>query len=482
LDWLSAPDAWLSRFVFQRALALVYLVAFLVALNQFRPLLGERGLLPTPGFLRVTPFRAAPSVFHARYSDRVFLAVAWCGVVLSAATLLTATDRAPLPLEMAVWFVLWALYTSIVNVGQIFYGFGWESLLLETGFLAIFLGSIDTAPPVTMMWLLRWLLFRLEFGAGLIKMRGDECWRRLTCLDFHHESQPMPNPLSWWFHRLPKPLHRIEVLGNHFAQLVAPFLLFTPQPVASIGATVMVLTQLWLVLSGNFSWLNALTIALGLSVLDGGWLHHVFPLTPPASLHTGPVWFVAIVVAVTVLIAALSWWPVRNMASRRQYMNASFNSLHLVNTYGAFGSVTRIRNEVIVEGTDDSVITPATVWREYEFKGKPGSTRRRPPQVAPYHLRLDWLMWFAALSPAYLQNWFLPLLARLLENDRATLKLLRRNPFPDSPPRFVRAQLYRYRFTTRRERRETGEWWVRYLLGEYVRPITLQPRAAARVR
>jgi Lipase maturation factor len=479
MDWLSAPDYWLSRFVFQRALALIYLIAFLNAVHQFRPLLGERGLLPAPGLLRVVSFRDAPSIFHLRYSDRIALAVAWTGVALALCELLTLPDRAPLPVSMAVWFALWALYMSIVNVGQIFYGFGWESLLLETGFLAVFLGSFDTAPPLLMLFLLRWLLFRLEFGAGLIKLRGDQCWRRLTCLDYHHETQPMPNPLSWYFHRLPKAFHRVEVLGNHFAQLVAPFLLFIPQPVAGIGATVMILTQLWLVLSGNFAWLNALTIALGFAALDGSWLHWVIPLAAPPQTVGGPLWFMVLVMLVTILVAALSWWPVRNMASRRQHMNASFNSLHLVNTYGAFGSVTRVRNEVVVEGTDDEEITGATVWREYEFKGKPGNPQRRPPQVAPYHLRLDWLMWFAALSPAYLQNWFLPFLLRLLENDRHTLALLRVNPFPTRPPRFVRAQLYRYRFTTGRERRETGEWWVRYPLGEYVRPLSLGGRAAA---
>ena len=472
MDWFSAPEYWLSRFVFERAVALVYLIAFLAALNQFRPLLGERGLLPAPAFLRATRFRATPSLFHVRYSDRLLVIVAGSGIALSLLAFSTLSERAPLPVSMLVWFALWVLYLSIVNVGQTFYGFGWESLLLETGFLAIFLGSWDTAPPVTVMWLLRWLLFRLEFGAGLIKLRGDRCWRTLSCLDYHHETQPMPNPLSWYFHHLPRRLHRAEVLGNHFAQLVAPFLLFTPQPVAGIGAAIIVATQGWLVLSGNFSWLNALTIALGLSVFDTSWLRHVIPLTPPA-LHTPPLGFMVVVLLVTALVAGLSWWPVRNMLSRRQHMNESFNTLHLVNTYGAFGSVTKMRNEVIVEGTADSAVTAATVWSEYGFKGKPGSTHRRPRQVAPYHLRLDWLMWFAALSPAYARGWFAQLLLRLLENDRATLALLRTNPFPRRPPTFVRARLFRYRFTTPEEHRATGEWWKRMPAGDYVAPVAL---------
>ena len=477
MDRFAAPDYWLSRFVFERGLALVYLIAFLVAVNQFRPLLGEHGLLPAPGFLRMASFRQAPSLFHMRYSDRFFLAVAWSGVLLATCMLFTLPQRAPLPVSMAVWFALWALYLSIVNVGQVFYGFGWESLLLETGFLAIFLGSFDTAPPVLIMWLLRWLLFRVEFGAGLIKMRGDRCWRQLTCLDYHHETQPMPNPLSWYFHHLPKGLHRLEVAGNHFAQLVAPFALFAPQPVAGIGAAIMIGTQLWLVLSGNFSWLNLVTITLAFVAIDSSWLHWVLPVSPPLQSN-GPLWYVVTVTMVTALVVVLSFWPVRNMLSRRQFMNASFNTVHLVNTYGAFGSVTRVRHEVVVEGTDDVNPSASTTWLEYEFKAKPGDPRRRPPQLAPYHLRLDWLMWFAALAPAHAHSWFVPFVVRLLENDRATLALLAGNPFPNEPPRFVRARLYRYRFTTRGERKDGGAWWVRQHVGEYLPPVALDTRPA----
>ena len=168
---------------------------------------------------------------------------------------------------MAVWLVLWALYLSVVNVGQTFYGFGWETLLLEAGFLAVFLGPAAQAPPTLVLWLYRWLLFRVEFGAGLIKLRGDRCWRDLTCLDYHHETQPLPGPLSWFFHHLPARLHRVEVLANHATQLVVPFGLFAPQPVAGAAALVIVVTQAWLLVSGNFSWLNLITIVLATSAL-----------------------------------------------------------------------------------------------------------------------------------------------------------------------------------------------------------------------
>jgi hypothetical protein len=284
----------------------------------------------------------------------------------------------------------------------------------------------------------------------------------------------MPGPLSWFFHHLPKPLHRVEVAGNHFAQLVVPFGLFAPQPVASVAGAIVVITQLWLVMSGNFAWLNWLTILLGFSAIDASSTAAVLPIPTQPALTQAPQWFVGIVVMFAVLSALLTYWPIRNMISRRQHMNMSFNSFHLINTYGAFGSIGRIRREVVIEGTDEPKLTEQTVWKEYEFKGKPGAVRRLPPQWAPYHLRLDWLMWFAAISPTYAQQWLRPFLLRLLENDPPTLRLLRHNPFPESPPRYVRAQLYRYRFTTLTELRRDRTWWYRTLEGSYVRPIALK--------
>ncbi len=481
MEWFSAEGYWLSRLVFQRGLAAIYLAAFLTAANQFRALLGERGMLPIRRYLRLRSFREAPSLFHLHYSDRFFAALAWTGAGGAAALLTGIADELPLAAHMLVWAVLWLLYLSIVNVGQLWYSFGWESLLCETGFLAIFLGPSTVAPPLPILLALRWLLFRLEFGAGLIKMRGDPCWRSLTCLYYHHETQPMPGPLSWYFHHLPKSLHKVEAAANHLTQLGVPFLLFTPQPVAGVAAAVVIATQAWLVISGNFSWLNMLTIVIATSALGDGVWEAILPVSMPAELAQPTDLYEGIVFAVAAMVAVLSYWPVRNLLARdgRQLMNYSFNPLHLVNTYGAFGSITRVRHEVVLEGTDESEPGPDTGWREYEFKGKPGDVRRRPPQVAPYHLRLDWLMWFAALSPGYAEPW-LPLLAnRLLEDDRATLKLLRHNPFPHTPPTWVRARFYRYRFTTWRERRQTGAWWVRTLVGDYLPPVRRRVGVAA---
>jgi hypothetical protein len=478
--WFTQPDAWFARTAFQRGLAAVYLLGFLVAANQFRGLLGEHGLLPIPAFLRRSPFRRSPSIFHLYYSDRWYAAVAWTGAALSAALAAGAADRAPLAAAMLLWGVLWALYLSIVNVGQAWYRFGWETLLLETGFLAIFLGNARTGPPTLLLWLLRWLLFRVEFGAGLIKLRGDRCWRTLTCLRYHHETQPMPGPLSWFFHHLPDRLHRVEVAANHVTQLIAPLVLFAPQPAAGTAAALMIATQLWLVLSGNFAWLNWLTIVLALPVAAGALGSRIAPPPSPAP-GSGPAWYQVLVLAVSALIVALSYRPARNLASRRQLMNYSFDPLHLVNTYGAFGGINRARFEAVVEGTADAELSPETDWREYEFKAKPGDPRRRPRQIAPYHLRLDWLMWFAGISRHYAEPWLRVLLVKLLENDRAVLRLLRTNPFPHQPPRHVRVLLYRYEFTDWRELRRTGAWWRRELLGQYTRPVTLPLGDAASV-
>ncbi|MFE1266796.1 lipase maturation factor family protein [Streptomyces sp. NPDC058758] len=467
MEWFTAPELWMGRTVFQRGLAVLYCVAFLSAALQFRALIGERGMLPVPAYLRRTTPLRSPSLFHWRYSDRLFATVAWSGAALAAALAAGAGDAVPLPVAMLGWLALWGLYLSIVNVGQTWYAFGWESLLLETGFLAVFLGNDDVAPPLLVLLLLRWLLFRVEFGAGLIKIRGDACWRQLTCLCHHHETQPMPGPLSWFFHRLPRPLHRVEAAANHVVQLGVPFFLFAPQPVASVAAGLMIATQLWLVLSGNFAWLNWLTIVLAAPALDLSAFAGDHPRPDP------PLWYAVLVVALTALVLVRSHRPVRNLLSRHQSMNRSYDPFHLVNTYGAFGTVGRVRDEIVVEGTTDETPGPDTEWREYGFKGKPGDPRRWPRQFAPYHLRLDWLMWFAALSPGYARAWFGAFVERLLAADRDTLRLLAHDPFAGAPPVHVRARLYRYRFSTWGELRATGAWWQRRLVREYLPPVRL---------
>lgn len=470
------------RLVLQRGMAAIYLVAFLTVALQFKPLLGERGLLPVPAYLRMVRLREAPSLFHWRYSDRMLDVVAWTGVLASACALLGFTEAGPIWMSVAAWLLLWFLYLSVVNVGQKFFGFGWESMLLEAGFFTAFLGPAHVRPSILPVLILRWMLFRTEIGAGLIKLRHDPCWRDLTCLYYHYETQPLPNPLSWYFHCIPAPMQRFSALASHFIQLVVPFALFAPQPVASIAGGLIIFHQLVLIVSGNYSWLNWLTAVLGVSAFSDEMLRLVVPIAAPA-LTAWPLAFEIVLYLLAAATVALSIQPVRNLFSRKQLMNYSYNPLHLVNTYGAFGQVGRERYEIVIEGTADVVISPATEWREYGFKGKPGDVKRRPPQVAPYHLRLDWMIWFLPFSVAVTGDgirvwrhdlWFVRFISKLLSGDRATLRLMLVNPFPDEPPAMVRALFYRYRYATAQERRETGAWWVRKLLGAYLQPVTLE--------
>lgn len=461
---------WLTRFCFQRSLALLYLLGFLIAAFQFRALAGDQGLAPARLLLKDATFWEAPSLFWLGTADKWLALAAWSGVALSVLALTGLSDAFGFAPSIAVWSLLWILYLSFVNVGGTFYGFGWEMLLLETGFLAIFLGPTRSAPPELVLWCLRWVLFRLMFGAGLIKLRGDPCWRDLTCMLYHYETQPIPNPLSWYFHHLPAVLHKLEVLFTHFVEIAVPFLYFAPRPWCQIAGALTILFQGTLILSGNLSWLNYLSIVLCIPLFDDAVLSRFLPMVAHPDVTIAGAHRIAVYV-LTAVVGLLSIRPALNLVRSEQLMNASFDSLHLVNTYGAFGSVGRERFEVILEGTTDTVATPATKWREYAFKAKPGDPAKRPPIVSPYHYRLDWQIWFAAMSSIQYHPWLLNLVAKLLRNDAAALSLMGENPFPDSPPKLIRARLYLYRFTKPGD--PTGAWWDRALVRGYLPPLSL---------
>jgi hypothetical protein len=475
----------LTRFVVLRWIGAIYLVAFLVSFFQLRGLIGEHGILPAAWFLSDVRQQLGPgagwrlpTLFWLNHSDNFMLGAAALGGLLSAAVVAGLSNA-------AVFAVLWLLYLSLIHVGQVFYSFGWEILLLEVGFLAIFLAPpthfrpLAASPvPVPVIWLLRWLAFRLMFGAGLIKIRGDACWTDLTCLQFHYETQPNPSPLSWYFHQLPPVFHSGGVLFNHFVELIVPWGVFGPRKVRHVAGALLVAFQVTLILSGNLSFLNWLTIGVCLSCFDDDGFSRLVPARFRAAverrldaarapvleskLRRGITW------GLVAIVAVLSLNPVVNMLSTRQAMNASFEPFHLVNTYGAFGSVTRERNEIVLEGTDDDVLDEHTEWKEYEFRCKPGDMARRPCLITPYHYRLDWQMWFAALGDYRSQPWILRLIWELLEGNRTVAGLLERDVFPERPPRYVRARLYRYQFSTDRG---LG-WWRRELVGEYLRPLS----------
>ncbi|HET6204091.1 MAG TPA: lipase maturation factor family protein [Planctomycetota bacterium] len=474
-------EHWLTRFVFLRLLGLVYFFAFLSLANQVLPLIGSRGLLPARIYLEavreggVSPWQELPTLFWFSHSDANLQAGAWIGVGLSLLLLAGLANALLLA-------ALWALYLSFVHVGQVWYGYGWEIQLLETGFLAIFLCPLldprpfpRLPPPFPVLLCLRWLIVRIMLGAGLIKIRGDSCWRDLTCLLYHYETQPIPNPLSRLLHFLPPWIHRLECLGNHLVELVAPAFAFGPAAARRIAGLLFVAFQLFLILSGNLSFLNYLTIAPALACLDDGVWRRILPrrlvaaadrareIARPSKAHRVAALLLA------GLVAVLSFWPVRNLLSSRQMMNTSFNALHLVNTYGAFGSVGRERSEIVLEGTDEEAIGPDSRWRAYEFKAKPGDPERALPVVAPYHYRVDWQVWFAAMSTPGRHAWLVHLVWKLLHNDRGALSLLANDPFPDAPPRFIRAELYRYKFT---RPFRGGPYWERARIGSWLPPMS----------
>jgi len=482
-----APAAayWLTRFVLLRLLGVVYAVAFLVAANQIVPLIGADGLLPLGHFLdRVraavgsTPagFLRLPTLFWFAHGDAVLVATAWVGFALSCVVVAGYGNSLLLA-------ALWALYLSFVHAGQDWYGFGWESQLLETGFLAIFLVPLLDArpfprrePPPAVLWLFRWLIFRIMLGSALIKLRGDVVWRNLTALYYHFETQPLPGPLSRWFHFLPRLVLRLGVLFNYAAELVAPWFVFWPRLASRIAGAVIILFQVTLILSGNLSFLNWLTIVPALACLDDRVWARLLPgalvrrataaartAQPSAAMRTA-----ATVVAVLVLV--LSWNPVVNLISPDQVMNTSFDPLDLVNTYGAFGTVGKERLNVVFEGTDAEVPDDRADWKPYAYKGLPVDPFRRPPQVAPYQLRLDWEMWFAAMDSPGQYPWTLHLVWKLLHNDPGALSLFADNPFPRHPPRYVRAVLWRYRFAPPGD--PAGRWWRRERLGLWLPPFS----------
>ncbi|MEI6947359.1 lipase maturation factor family protein [Paraflavisolibacter sp. H34] len=474
----AAPTYWLTRFVLLRAVGLIYGVAFLVAIRQLLPLIGSKGLTPVGPYLKRIAaalgseragFWRLPSLFWANHSDTALMVVAWTGFGLSC-VVVAGFANAP------VMAVLWALYLSIVHVGQEWYGYGWEIQLTETGFLCIFLCPLldmrpfpRAAPPLPIIVLFRWLVFRIMLGAGLIKIRGDKVWRDGTALFYHFETQPIPNPLSRWFHFLPRPALKMGVWFNHLAELGAPWFVFWPRTARHIAGVVIVLFQGNIILSGNLSFLNWLTIIPALACFDDGFWARVLPgpLVRRAEAAAGraeisrPMQVTGWIVAG--LIGFLSYRPVRNLISPGQIMNTSFDPFDLVNTYGAFGSVGKERYNVVFEGTSDDDSTDRAHWQPYIYKGLPVALDRRPPQVAPYQLRLDWQMWFAAMYSPNRYPWTVHLIWKLLHNDAGALGLFAGNPFPDGPPRYIRAVLYEYRFAP--PGNAEGRYWERERLG-----------------
>jgi hypothetical protein len=483
--WLGPPRGYVvTRWLILRLLGVVYLFAFLGIVWQGLPLLGEHGLTPAGAYVEQLhragyTFWDLPSVFLLDPSDAALRGWAIAGVVLSAAL---AIGYANLPSLAALWLI----YGSYERIGQLWWGFGWEIQLLETTVIAACLVHPwdprplrAPQPPRTAIVLMRWLAFRIMLGAGLIKLRGDPCWTALTCLDAHFETQPIPNLLSPWFHHLPHAVHAAGVVFNHVVEVGLPWFAFGPRRLRLVAALGMLGFQIVLILSGNLAFLNWLTVVPVLALLDDDFAARCVPRrwrdrvratsAAPRPPRRGHQVFVACIAA---LVAVKSVAVVNNLASHHQAMNRSYDRLALVNTYGAFGSVGMERYELVIEGTRDA--DPATArWSAYELPCKPGALDRRPCVLGPYHRRLDWLIWFAAMSdqPTEDSVWVLHLVWKVLDGDRGIRALLGRDPFDGAPPRYVRIRRFRYHL----EPYAAPTWWTRDDEQLWLRPVALEP-------
>ncbi len=468
----------LSNWLFLRLLGLIYVAAFVSLATQIKGLAGSRGILPARDFLmakqRWGPTRMAqiPTVCWWNTTDGALQFLCWGGAVLS---LLLLAGVAPIP----VLILLWVFYLSLFNVCGVFLGYQWDILLLETGFLAIFVAPFElwprfppaAAPSHVILWLLWWLLFRLMFSSGFVKWRsGDRNWRNLTALNYHYATQPLPTWPAWYLHQLPAWFHKLSVVVMFVIELVAPVFVFAPPPFSHIAGALFLLLMALIGLTGNYCFFNLLGTALSVLLFaDSLWLRLLpgIDFSTNAPLDRGwPVWTTVPVALVIALLSAGVMSRLFRVSPRWpkpiEQLIEWLEPFRLVNGYGLFAVMTTERPEIIVEGSHDG-----SAWLAYDFKWKPGEVHRRPRFVAPHQPRLDWQLWFAALGHYETTPWFGRFLVRLLRASPDVLALLRKNPFAEKPPRFIRAVIYDYRFTDFAARRATGAWWRRERRGLY---------------
>lgn len=482
------PSLVATRWVFLRLLGLVYLIAFASMGSQVVGLVGRNGILPAERYLAAAGdyfgaerYASVPSIFWCNCSDATLTGVCRAGMAIS---ILLILDVAP-AWSLATLFVL---YLSLTHVGQVFLHFQWDILLLETGFLAIWVAPLSlrprgrsAAPPSRLaMWALRLLTFKLMWCSGVVKLTsGDTAWRDLTAMSYHYLTQPIPNPLSWFVYQQPLWLSKGSVVVMFAIELVVPFLIFFGRRARIVAFVGLVLLQVMIGATGNYGFFNLLSFALCVTLLDDNALPRLISKRFAPASPVGWCWPRLIAWPVLLGIMATSIIPIIECFDRsaplpewaeRWYARAS-GAFHIVGGYGLFRVMTTTRPEIVVEGSDDGV-----TWKPYGFRYKPGELNRAPPLIGFHMPRLDWQMWFAALGDYRSRHdqWFVLFCRRLLAGSPEVLGLLADNPFPVAPPRYVRAMRYVYRFTAPDERTATGDWWTRRPIGLYC-PILSRP-------
>jgi lipase maturation factor 1 len=484
-DAVCRPTYNSARVWFLRLLGLIYLLAFWSFGSQVDGLIGSDGILPVTPWLDELrnrfgneAYRLFPTLCWFNSGDTFLHFLCGAGVVLS---LLLIAQIAPL----FCLVLLWAIYLSLSVVGQVFMNFQWDYLLLEAGFLSLFLAPLRLFPsrryqsPISpwARFLLLWLLFRLMFMSGVVKLTsGDDCWWNLTALHYHYETQPLPTPLSWWANQLPAWFQAFSTIVMFGIELGAPFLLFGPRRIRLTGVLGILTLQALIAATGNYCFFNLLTAALCLLAVDDVAWPRIGRRRQPVREVRGTAWpswaLVPVVVVVLTFSGPLVWNGLFPEADWPSFFSVPYSYLEpfrSLNGYGLFRVMTKTRPEIIIEGSQDAV-----TWSPYEFKYKAGDPQRAPPIVAPHQPRLDWQMWFAALDDIRGEPWFMNFLLRLLQGSPPVLRLLKADPFPDSPPRYLRARLFNYHFTNEMEKRQIGAWWKRDEQGLYCPPVSLR--------
>ncbi|NBD10028.1 lipase maturation factor family protein [Corallococcus silvisoli] len=476
------------RWLFLRLMGGTFLIAFTSLGRQVLGLYGEKGIRPIRDLAQSERWAAQgrwrrPSVFWRDASDAALVRGCRVGQGLSLALLFNVAPR----LSAAG---LWGLYLSYVSLGREFLSFQWDVLLLEMGALGALtapggvrpgLGKRDVSALEVLLF--RMLVFRLYFGSGMSKFHSrDQTWRDLSACDVYFETAPLPTRGGWAAHQLPRPVRHAGTAAVLAAETAVPFLAFGPRRVRQVAFGIFSALQAAIVATGNYGFFNVQSQALGLWLLDDAALRRVLPsrwwrdagpARRPSALGTALSAATAVPVLAlgsAELLRRMGWWPrgPARLVAAVDWLEDRLLPLHSVNSYGLFSVMTVDRPEITLEGSDDGVH-----WVEYPFRYKTSALDRPPRQVAPHQPRLDWQMWFAALgSPP---SWFITLMERLLEGSPEVLRLFAANPFPDHPPRVVRAVLHDYRMTSREERQRTGAWWKRERHGLYVSPLTLTP-------